>query len=72
AAAELNALLGKPLEMAEREKALGIVRGNGGITASMTVAREWAARAEAACELLPPSAATDVLYAAPSALLATL
>lgn len=71
AAAELNALLGKPLDMAEREKALGIVRGNGGITASMTVAREWAARAEAACKLLPQSAATDVLFVAPSALLAS-
>jgi len=71
-AVELNALLGKPLDMAEREKALGIVRGNGGITAAMSVAREWADRAEAACELLPASVATDVLHAAPSALLATL
>ncbi|MDO8391146.1 MAG: polyprenyl synthetase family protein [Actinomycetota bacterium] len=72
AAVELNALLGKPLDMAEREKALGIVRSNGGFTAAMSVAREWADRAEAACELLPASVATDVLRAAPSALLASL
>ena len=72
AAVELLALLGKPLDHVERDKALGIVRSNGGVAASMDAAREWSARAEAACELLPPSAATDVLYAAPSALLATL
>jgi len=72
AAVELNALLGKPLDMAEREKALGIVRSNGGITAAMSVAREWADRAESACALLPASPATDALRAAPSALLASL
>ena len=72
AAVELLALLGKPLDGAEREKAIGIVRGNGGVDASIVVAREWVARAEAACELLPISAATDVLRVAPSALLATL
>ena len=58
--------------MVDREKALGIVRGNGGVDASLVVAREWVARAEAACALLPASSATDVLRAAPSALLATL
>jgi heptaprenyl diphosphate synthase len=72
AAVELLSLLGKPLDHVERDKALSIVRGNGGVEAAMQVAREWAQRAEAACELLPPSAATDVLYAAPSSLLATL
>ena len=72
AAIELAALLGKPLDHVEREKALGIVRGNGGVDASLVVAREWVARAEAACALLPASAATDALRAAPSALLATL
>jgi len=71
AAVELLSLLGKPLDAIERDKALAIVRSNGGVAASMDVAREWAQRAEAACELLPPSAATDVLFAAPSALLAT-
>jgi geranylgeranyl pyrophosphate synthase len=72
AAVELLSLLGKPLDHVERDKALAIVRGNGGVEAAMQVAREWAQRAEAACELLPPSPATDVLYAAPSSLLATL
>jgi len=72
AAVELLSLLGKPLDAIERDKALAIVRSNGGVAASMEVAREWAQRAEAACELLPPSDATDVLFAAPSALLATL
>ena len=72
AAIELTALLGKPLDHVEREKALGIVRGNGGVDAAMTVAREWASRAEAACEHLPASAATDVLRVAPSGLLAAL
>ena len=72
AAVELLSLLGKPLDQVEQDKALSIVRSNGGVTSAMDVAREWAQRAEAACELLPPSAATDVLYAAPSTLLATL
>jgi len=72
AAVELLALLGKPLDHVERDKALSIVRSNAGADAAMATAREWAQRAEAACELLPPSVATDVLYAAPSALLATL
>ena len=72
AAVELLSLLGKPLDMAERDKALSIVRANGGVAAAMDVARDWAARAEAACERLPSSAATDVLFASPSALLASL
>lgn len=72
AAAELLPLLGKPLDLSERDKALAIVRSNGGIEAAIDAAREWASRAESACELLPASAATDVLVAAPSALLASL
>ena len=72
AAVELLSLLGKPLVGVEQEKALGIVRSNGGVQASLLVARSWATRAEAACDQLPASAATDVLRAAPSALLATL
>ena len=71
AAAELLSLFGRPLDAAEKDKALGIVRSNGGVAAAMASAREWADRAEAACNLLPKSAATDLLQAAPSALLAT-
>ena len=72
AAVELLSLLGKPLDAVEQDKALGIVRSNGGVAASIKLAREWADRAEAACDLLPRSAATDALRAAPSALLANL
>lgn len=72
AAVELSHLLGKPLDVAEREKALGIVRSNGGVQAALTVAHDWCRRAEAACDLLPTSEATDALRVAPAALLATL
>lgn len=72
AAVELLALLGKPLSSVEQEKALSIVRSNGGIPAAVEAAHEWVARAEAACAVLPDTAATSVLRAAPSALLANL
>ena len=54
AAAELLALLGKPLEHVERDKALAIVRANGGVAAAMRrpLGSGPPAR-EAACELLP-------------------
>ena len=71
AAVELLALLGKPLDLAERDKALSIVRSNGGVEAAKRAAHEWVARAEAACDLMPASAATDVLRTAPAALLAS-
>ena len=72
AAVELTSLLGKPLDVAEREKALGIVRSNGGLASALDVARDYVARAERSCDLLPASTATDALRAAPGALLATL
>lgn len=72
AAAELLALLGKPLDAAERDKALGIVRDNGGLASAMVTAREWATRAETACDDLPAGPATAALRAAPALLLATL
>ena len=72
AAVELLSLLGRPLDTVEQEKALAIVRSNGGVAAAKSVAREWADRAEAACKLLPASAATEALRTAPSALLATI
>jgi geranylgeranyl pyrophosphate synthase len=71
AAVELLSLLGKPLDAVEQDKALAIVRSNGGVDAAMSLGREWADRAEAACKLLPSSPATDALRAAPSALLAS-
>ena len=72
AAVELLSLLGKPLDLAERDKALSIVRSNGGIDAAVGAAREWVQRAEAACDLLPQSAAAEVLRAAPASLLSAL
>ena len=72
AAMELLAVLGKPLDTAERDKALAIVRSNGGVEASLAIAHEWCERAEGACNLLPASPATEVLRATPAALLATL
>lgn len=71
-AMELLGLLGKALDAAERDKALGIVRDNGGVASAFSTAQEWAARAMAACDVLPDSPATDVLRAAPTALIASL
>ncbi|MEN9505588.1 MAG: hypothetical protein RI958_1514 [Actinomycetota bacterium] len=72
AAASLLDLLGRPLEASEREKALEIVRANGGVDSALVTAREWADRAVESCGALPASPATDALRAAPAALLATL
>ncbi len=66
---ELAALLGRPLEMAERDKALAIVRANEGVESAAVTARQYVAAAEAACEDLPSGVATDALRAAPAALL---
>jgi heptaprenyl diphosphate synthase len=69
AAVELLSLLGKPLDSVEQDKALSIVRSNGGAAESVKVAQAWVAKAEAACALMPQSPATDVLRAAPGDLL---
>jgi heptaprenyl diphosphate synthase len=66
---ELAALLGRPLDVAERDKALAIVRANEGIASAATTARRYVAAAEEACADIPPGPATDALRAAPSALL---
>jgi heptaprenyl diphosphate synthase len=68
---ELRDLLGKPLDAAEREKALAIVRSNGGVASAIAAAAAYVQAAEAACAELPPGAATDALRAAPAALLAS-
>jgi heptaprenyl diphosphate synthase len=72
AAASLLDILGSPLEPSERDKALEIVRANGGIASALATAREWAATAERACESLPASLATDALREAPGVLLASI
>jgi heptaprenyl diphosphate synthase len=69
AAAELLALLGRPLESAERDKALEIVRVNDGVASARATASEWADRAVQSLARLPESPAAAALQAAPHALL---
>ena len=71
-ARELVDLLGKPLGAAEKDKALSIVRSNGGLDAAHEMARTYVTAAERACDRMPNSAATEALRATPSALLASL
>ncbi len=70
AADELRELLGKPLEQAEVDKALGIVRSNGGVPAALDVGQRYADTAVATLAALPASPVVDALRAAPLALLA--
>ncbi|MFZ9355826.1 MAG: polyprenyl synthetase family protein [Ilumatobacteraceae bacterium] len=69
---ELFDLLGSPLTGSERVKALKIVRGSGGLAGAIESARNYAAIAEAECDRLPASEATDALRRAPRALLESL
>jgi heptaprenyl diphosphate synthase len=66
---ELAALLGKPLDATERDKALAVVRANVGVESAAATARRFVAEAEAACDDLPPGPATDALREAPAAVL---
>ena len=56
---------------AEREKALGIVRSDGGIESAITTAGDYVTAAVEACDLLVDGPAADALRQAPGALLAT-
>jgi len=69
---ELAALLGRPLDAAERDKALAIVRANEGVESAIGAAHRYVTDAEAACGDLPPSLATDALRTAPGYLLSNL
>jgi heptaprenyl diphosphate synthase len=69
---ELAALLGGPLDAAERDKALAIVRANEGIESAVVTARQYVEAAAAACADLPHSPATEALRAAPDFLLSNL
>ena len=71
AASELSAILGKPLEHAEREKVLDIVRSNGGVPAAIEQARRFVADAERACDGLPTGATVDAMRETTSSLLAS-
>jgi heptaprenyl diphosphate synthase len=68
---ELADLLGKPLDAAERDKALAIVRSDEGIEGAIAAARQYVGQAEAACDRLPDGAAVGAMYEAPVALLST-
>ena len=61
AAEELGDLLGRPLDGAEVEKALAIVRSNGGVDEALAAARGYADDAERALSLLAPSPARQAL-----------
>jgi geranylgeranyl pyrophosphate synthase len=71
AAEELRDLLGQPLDPAECDKALAIVRSSGTVADVVAVGGQYAERAQAACEHLTPGPVTDALRAAPGALLGT-
>ena len=66
---ELASLLGRPLDIAERDKALAIVRANEGVESAVRDGPPYVAAAEDVCDDLPPGAATDALRSAPLALL---
>lgn len=68
---ELLALLGAPLDAAQQDKALALVRSNAGVASAIETAGEYVDRAVAACATFPESPATAALAAAPAALLAT-
>ena len=70
-ARELADLLGSPLSAVEKDKAMTIVRSNGGIEAARELALDYVRRAEKACDRMPNSAATEALRATPAALLAS-
>ena len=63
-AAELRPLLGSPLDGPERDKAREIVRASPGVSEAMTVAREHAARAAEALEVLRGRSEAEGLAAA--------
>ncbi len=67
-AEELADLLGKPLEGAELDKALAIVRAGPGVLAAVAAARRWADEAASAVAPLGSSRVVDALVAAPYAL----
>ena len=66
---ELASLLGRPLDVVERDKALSIVRANEGVESAIATARHYVEAAQDACGELPQGAATEALFAAPAALL---
>ncbi|MCU1399182.1 MAG: putative polyprenyl diphosphate synthase, partial [Acidimicrobiales bacterium] len=72
AAEELGDLLGGPLDPVVRDKALSIVRSGDGVRYAIAEAGRFVRDAAAACDQLPAGGVTDVLRAAPQALLDTI
>jgi heptaprenyl diphosphate synthase len=69
AADELSELLGRPVEGAEHEKALAIVRSSGGVDAALAAATTYAVAARDALEGIQPSPVRDALASAPDVLI---
>ena len=61
AGGDLRALLGRPLQDDESERARAIIRAAGGVEASLTVARRYADEAAAALDRLPSREGTSEL-----------
>jgi len=58
---ELRALLGRPIDRPEADKARSLVVSSGGVESAVLTAREWADRASDALVPLPPSDAVTCL-----------
>jgi heptaprenyl diphosphate synthase len=71
ASEELRDLLGHPLDAAERDKALAIVRTGEGIQSALTTARRFVDEARDACDQLGEGAVVEALRDAPGALLSS-
>ncbi len=69
AAGELADLLGSPLDAAQQDKALSIVRSNDGVASAIATANEYVERAVAACAGFAENVAVDALRSAPRNLL---
>lgn len=65
---ELRSLLGKPLSLVERDKALAIVRANEGVESALTTARRYVDEAGAIAATLPSGDAATALGHAATAL----
>ncbi|MCB0902186.1 MAG: polyprenyl synthetase family protein, partial [Actinobacteria bacterium] len=61
--ARLADLLTRPLDDAEVEEALTLLRGHDAVVQARQVARQWADDARTCLEPLPPGAARDALAA---------
>ena len=66
---ELREMLGKPLTVVERDRALEIVRDGSGLRKAIESARDYVTMAQNVCDQLPSGDVTEALRAAPAALL---